>query len=86
MVIVYLPRTGGAVPFGDMIATVPMRCRAVACGMDDEADPELLHAIEIIGGLEPRGLACVAETAGAAERAAGESLEEHVAACLVMDL
>ena len=50
MVIAYLPIMWEAVPFGDIIATVQIMDRDVACATDDEADSELLHAIEIIDG------------------------------------
>jgi hypothetical protein len=38
-----------AVLLGGFIATVPMMGRNVACASDDKADPELIHALEVIG-------------------------------------
>ena len=46
--VLYIPGNREAVPIGDII--MPMRCRDAACAINDEADPEFLRAIEIIGG------------------------------------
>ncbi len=50
MFIVQLPRNWEAAPSGDIIATVPIKDRDVHCAIGNEADPERLHAIDIIGG------------------------------------
>ena len=40
----------GAAGGGGIIATVPIKDRVVHCALDNEADPERPHAIDIVGG------------------------------------
>ena len=48
--IVQFPRQWEAASPGGMTATVPIKGRDVHCEIGNEADPERLHAIDIIGG------------------------------------